>query len=127
MTACKITALYRDRKDIDHINSKGAWDQTIRILRSGGLNSAWIYTGTRPKPTAIDGLLVLRPNINARVYAVIYVNYSDEYVLDYVQIKADKAERWITSGGVHLDQLADTYESMYDAYIKVEQNDFIRI
>ena len=126
-TVRKIVALYRDRDDIDHVNSKGAFSQTISILKSGGLRSAWIYTGTRPKPTSVDGLLVLRPNIKARIYAIIYVNYVDEYVIDFISIKADNAALYDTSGGVYLDELAGAYESMYDAYIQAEQNGFIRI
>ena len=126
-TAQKIKSLYAGREDIDHRNSKEAVTQTIKLLTSGGLGSAWVYTGTTKSYTTIDGMIALRPNTKTRIYAIIYVTYGDMYQIDFVQIKNDKAERYCTSGEVFFEDLADTYENMYDAYIKAMQNDFIEL
>jgi len=125
-TSQKILALYADRKDIDYRNSGEAINQTMQILKSGSLNSAWIYTGTLPQATNISGLLALRPNINKRVYAVIYVNSMDEYVIDYVHIKSDDC-KILNSHPCYVEELAGTYEQMYDSHIRAYQGDFIRL
>ena len=125
-TAAKIQALYADRTDIDYRNSGEAINQTMKILKSGGINSAWIYTGTLPQATNISGLLALRPNINKRVYAVIYVNFMDEYVIDYVHIK-DNDSKIINSHPCYIEELAGTYEHMYDSHIRAYQDNFIRL
>jgi hypothetical protein len=120
-TAYKIKALYNDRKDIDRRNSLEAQKQTIRLLTFGGIGSAAVYTGTRPEYNNIDGLLVIRPNIKKHVYAVIYVDYSDTYVIDYVQVTRDKAEVIENLDGIYLDSLAECYERVYDDYINTYQ------
>ena len=126
-TANKIRAAYDGRKDIDYRNSTEAFKQTIALLTAGKLNSAWVYTGTAMTPTNIDGMLAIRPNINARVYTVVYVSHADEYHVDFVHVKKDTAEIIAESGGVYLEQLAGVYESMYDDYIHAEQGSLIRI
>ena len=125
--AQKIKALYADRKDIDWRNSKEAIQQTVALLSSGGLHSAWVCTGTSKGYYPLNGLLALRPNINVRVYALIYVNGRDEYCIDYVSVKSEAAEIITHRDGIFFDELAAAYEHMYDGYINEAQGGFIRI
>ena len=125
-TAQKITALYLSRNDIDFRNSDEAIQQTITLLFSGGLNSAWVYTGTTRSYINLGGLLAIKPNLNRRIYAIIYVDYSDEYNIDFVHV-GEVAEIIEHQSGIYLDVLAAEYEHMYDEYVNVEQGGFIRI
>ena len=85
----KIYNLYKDDNSIDRLTSQEAINQTYRILTHGGINSAWIYTGTGRTPRNINGILITRPNINAQmekqadyafnlhkeIYLFIYINH----------------------------------------------------
>ena len=126
-TAEKIRAFYAEQSDIDRRNSEEAINQTVSLLSSGGLNAAWIYTGTAKGYAVIDGLLVLRPNIKARVYAAIYVDYMDEYNIDLIHVKGEGVELIRNAPGIYLEELAAAYESMYDEYIATVQAGFYTI
>ena len=120
-TTNKIRELYKEA-EIDHKNSQASINQTWSLLASGGLNSALIYTGTRPTPAIIDGILVTRPNINKRVYACIYLMYDDLYNIDFVQIGKDKGKIIKHESDIYLDMLAKAYERIYDEYINDVQD-----
>ena len=120
-TASKIRALYSGRKGIDRRSGADATGQTVAILKAGGLGSALAYTGTPRRFVAIDGLLAMRPNTRAHVYAVIYVDGGDEYNVDYVRVKKGGAELARHISGVQAGELARAYEQAYDGYIRDEQ------
>ena len=120
----KIKSLYSDREDVDFRNSGEAMQQTIKLLAHGGLLSAWTYTGTRRNYTNVDGLVVIRPNIKAMVYAVIYVDYADTYCIDLVHVKRDAATVVRCISDVFIDELKTAYEQIYDDYIRAEQDGF---
>ena len=126
-TAHKISKLYHGREDIDHISSKEAFTQTIRLIKGGWFDSAWIYTGSSAKPTSIDGLLAVRPNTKQRIYAIFYVDYADEYHIDFVHIGRDRASFVYQQWGIYFDNLADMYKSMYDDYCSQYQDGFIYV
>jgi len=116
----KIKALYAGRTDIDYRNSGEAINQTVSILASGGLNSAWIYTGSTRSYTNLSGMIALKPNLKKCIYALIYVDYSDEYNIDLVHV-GEVAEYITQQSGIYVDQLAAAYESIYDDYVNESQ------
>ena len=126
-TAEKIRTYYTGKENIDCRNSEDAINQTVSILSSGGLYSAWIYTGTAKGYSVIDGLLVIRPNIKARIYAVVYVDYMDEYNIDLLHIGGESAELIRNVTGVYVEELAVIYERVYDEYIESVQAGFYTI
>ena len=126
-TAEKIRAFYSERSDIDYRNSEEAISQTVSLLSSGGLRSAWIYTGTAKGFSVINGLLALRPNIKARVYAVIFVDCTDEYNIDLIHVRNEGVELIRNVPGIYLEELAAAYESVYDEYITTVQAGFYTI
>ena len=126
-TANKINALYADETVIDWRNSEAAIDQTLSILSAGRLSSALVYTGTAKTSTNIHGLLALYPNIKKRIYAIIYVDYRDEYNIDYVQINSDEAIFISRQSGIFVAELSSAYEQIYDNYINTIQAGFIEI
>ena len=125
-TGDKIRALYKDRNDIDFRNSGEAIQQTLSLLTCSGINSAWVYTGTTRSYTEINGLLAIKPNLNKRIYAIIYVDYSDEYNIDFVHL-GESAEIIKHQPGVFWEDLAGIYEQMYDQYVRDYQDGFIKI
>ena len=116
----KILALYAVRTDIDYRNSIEAIRQTVSILASGGLNSAWVYTGSTRSYTNLNGMIALKPNLNKRIYALIYVDHMDEYNIDLVRV-GEVAEFVAQNSGIFVDQLAAAYESIYDNYVSESQ------
>jgi len=125
-TSDKILDLYLKDTRIDFRNSNEAMRQTMTILSAGGFRSAMCYTGSRGA-TNLSGLLVLRPNINRMIYAVIYVDGSDCYNIDLVHVGRDKAEHIQQNDGIYVDSLALSFERIYDEYINAEQGGFYRI
>jgi hypothetical protein len=122
----KIRELYKNKKNIDYRNSAKATQQTIKILASGGIGSALIYTGTSRNITNINGILAFNPNTEKRIYAVVYVDGMDEYNIDYVQIFNDRAEYISRHPGIFVGELARVYETIYDRYIVEHQDGFIK-
>jgi hypothetical protein len=123
----KIQALYNKRTDINYRSSAEAIEQTTNILTSGGIGSAWVYTGTHTEDIIIiGGMLALRPNTEKEVFALVYVDGLDEYHVDYVEIINDRAEYISRHPGVFVGELARVYEEIYDRYINEYQDGFIK-
>ena len=101
LVAEKITELYAGNEGIDFCNSSEAIQQTVCILASGGLRSSFAYTGTAGI-TDLGGLLVIKPNLVKRIYAVIYIDWMDEYNIDFVSVgsNAKVVKNW---SGIYCD------------------------
>ena len=126
-TASKIVALYADNPNIDRRSGEDAKTQTHALLASGGLHSAYCYTGSRPGYLMFDGIFVTRPNIKKHVYFAVYVDGRDHYNIDVVLVKKDAAEVITHQDGIFFDELAVSYETIYDRYVHEQQDGFIRI
>jgi hypothetical protein len=124
----QIAEIYKEWKNIDRYNSEQAVTQTLALLSAGNYSGAFGYTGTAPESIKMsDGILITRPNIKREIYATVYVDFSDTYNIHYVEVSADGAKIIKKQNDIYLDQLARSYEVMYDDFIMDEQDGFIEI
>jgi hypothetical protein len=129
---------------IDAENSEAAQGQTVQLLGRGGLYSPMCYCGVdRANILNITGtgVLMFRPNCDDMVYMCVYVNWSDEYVVDLIRIekaeegaegaKEHKGKLWrvntLKSTECFIDNLGKVFESTYDGYCNEHQGGFISL
>jgi len=120
----KIVAFYAGDDNIDLENSKDSLSFISGALALGGGDSALCYTGTSCCSVAGGCLLSLLPNTDLGIYAVFYVDKTDNYGIDFLY--AGKNDIFIVARrpGLCISRLPGAYESMYLEYINEFQDGF---
>jgi hypothetical protein len=123
-----INQHYQNVKDVDHVNSKAAWDQTNAILSAGAIQSAKAYCGVNANVGLHEsGVIMYTPNCKKPVAIAVYVNGLDHYVVELWQFpKRGGCEgEALRRQECFADGLREAFEQMYDWYIQEHQEGFI--